>query len=73
MAHLDTAFLVETFHDRPREERHHELVVARDLVAGSATECGTLNDVQSWPVLSQHVQIAGREAYRFSAGEIARD
>jgi hypothetical protein len=61
------------FYNSPRQQRDHDLVVSRDFVALSAPLSRPLYDVYARTVVPLHIEIARREAGRFSRVEISRD
>src|SRR5688500_1220802 len=57
--------LLEALGDRPGEQRDHDLVVARDVVAAATAGAGrTLHDVHARPVMANHVEVGGDEGVR---------
>src|SRR5213075_2829787 len=47
----------QLFYYRPSQERHHDLVVAGDLVALAAFEGRPLDDVHARPVMTLHIEV----------------
>ena len=60
-------------HYSPRQKRNHDLMVPGDLVALTTCIRWADHHVHAWPIVSDHIQVAGGEICRLRRIEIPRN